>query len=836
MEGPSAEQEGAPGGGLGESVEFNVRLGSFITKGFGPQMSDDGDMFASQNQCIVYLSRKEMEANGLQCGSLVLVRTKEKDSAPEGQIDTTASVADALEQLNINESDAVKPEGVSFIAVAWMHPKAVDGTINFSLLLRRTMGIKNSGTKSRSNDEPVFFFVRSAGMDLTGVVPAKRLTVTMYNPYKTAKAIPALPKGFSQYMCQLIGGRLVTKGTPFSVSMFGTSYRCTVSDARGQVSSPQDHPGSDSDSDTGIFLVKPWTRLIIQQEEDGSKHPAAHANDRNRGKFEHIGGLKDQVENVRQMVYMPLHQPEVFSNIGVRPPKGVLLYGPPGTGKTLLAQAVSQDADASFFAINGPELLSTYVGESEGALRDVFDRAVEEQPAIIFIDEIDALCPRRDGKGEDGAGGRNVEEVDKRMVSTLLTLMDGASTCDNERVVVIAATNRPDAIDQALRRPGRFDRELEIGIPNKTGRKEILNCLLRAVPHNFSDSDVQRFASITHGFVGADLKALVQEASLNALLRLSENVPSASGGNDQSTGAFLLQPEDFAGALETVKPSALRELAIDVPAVRWTDIGGQTKAKQRLQEAVEWPLKHPELFADLGIRPSKGILLYGPPGCSKTLMAKAVATESSMNFIAVKGPELLSQWVGDSEKAVRDLFKKARAAAPTVVFFDEIDALATKRGGGGDAGSKVIDRVLSQILVELDGVEPLNQVIVLAATNRPDMLDAALLRPGRIDYLVHVNLPEKEARAAILDIHLRKIPYNKESVGLESLAEKTEGYTGAELAAVCREAAFVALEENMSAELVEMKHFVTALERVLPQTNSEMLDFYEEFSLSVRRD
>ena len=812
--------------GVDALTGFDVQLGSFITKGFGPKTTNDEDMFAGLNQSVAYLSKEDMIVQQIECGDAVVVRVVPPSSKTEDGDDTVESALDRLSLRDRPPSEgigALAGDGThSVIALAWQHPKASKGTINFSLLLRRAFRIKNTGTKSAGFAPGTRIVVQK--ISSSAVRPAKVLTLAFHVSGKKGGRRERIhvPKGYPRYVCQLLGGRLLTVGTPISLSVLGVIHRCTVHAIRAE---DANRAAAESEPSVPIFRVMPYTRVQFTDPGGDFGKEARGAADR----FKAIGGLQTQIATIRKMIELPLHQPEVFVQIGIRPPKGVLLYGPPGTGKTMIARAVSEDADASFFVINGPELLSKYVGESEGALANVFERAVEEQPSVIFIDEIDALCPRRDGRTSEG-GHSGVEEVDKRMVSTLLTLMDGAGTAENARIMVIAATNRPDAIDQALRRPGRFDREIEIGIPNMESRGEILQCLLENLPNNVSLEQIKSLASVTHGFVGADLKALCQEASVSALLRLDPDNHDAS--------QYQVQMQDMEKGLTMVKPSALRELAIDIPSVRWTDIGGQELAKQRLQEAVEWPLKHPELFEEMGIRPSKGVLLYGPPGCSKTMMAKAVATESSMNFIAVKGPELLSQWVGDSEKAIRDLFKKARAAAPTVVFFDEIDALASKRGAGGGGGSKVIDRVLSQLLVELDGVVDVsNQVVLLAATNRPDMLDPALLRPGRIDYLVHVTLPEIEARRDILRIHLRETPIDQseETVTLVNyVAEQCEGYSGAELAAVCQEAAFCALEENIDAVCVRTSHFDAALSRVKPQTSSDMLAFYETFAKSVK--
>ena len=819
-------------------------LGTFITKGYGPKSAVDLDMFAGENQSIAYLSETDMENIGINCGDYLLINccVEEEDDV-------------LLDEGEERQSNPIHEHRV--IALAWSHSKASKGQINFSLLLRRTFGIRNTGRQNATTFKNIKIYLENVMLKQEEAISsATSITLSLdlrnsndrinknTKSSKGNKKAVKIPNIFSQYIGQLIGGRLVTKGTPLSISIFGVSHRFLIVDIKNKPTVTKINNfidgNDDNKSSNYISRILPSTRVIIRQENE--KEVVKNAN-RSKAKeqkqsssFQEIGGLKKEIDIIRRMIEVPLHQPELFIDLGIKPPKGVLLYGPPGTGKTMIAKAVANDINASFFSINGPELVNKYVGQSESGLRDVFNRALEEQPSIIFIDEIDAMCPRRDGRNGDDGAFNDVEELDKRMVSTLLTLMDGALTMTNAKIVVIAATNRPQAIDQALRRPGRFDKEVEIGVPNQIGRFEILKCMLREIPHQLNEEMMKNIASVTHGFVGADLKALCQEATMHAIYNNNNVMMKKTDENEEEKEEYTLTivKENIDYALNKVKPSALRELAINVPSVRWTDIGGQKNAKQKLLEAVEWPLKYAELFTNFGINPPKGILLYGPPGCSKTMMAKAVATESSMNFIAVKGPELLSQWVGDSEKAVRDLFRKARAAAPTIVFFDEIDAMATKRGSGSDSSSKVVDRVLSQLLVELDGVDPLNQVVVLAATNRPDMLDTALLRPGRIDYLVYVKLPEIEARLEILKIHLRNTPVDT-SVSIEKLSELTDGYSGAEIAALCSEAAFAALESNMNIEHVQMEHFIKAFERVKPQTSTDMIEFYEKFETDSGR-
>ncbi|KUG00114.1 Spermatogenesis-associated protein 5 [Phytophthora nicotianae] len=540
--------------------------------------------------------------------------------------------------------------------------------------------------------------------------------------------------------------------------------------------------------------------------------------------FASIGGLQEELKAIREVVEQPLTNPETFERFGLPAPKGVLLFGPPGTGKTLIARALARELNARVFTINGPEVVSKFVGESEANLRAVFAQAAREAPSLVFIDELDAICPKRDSR---------VGDMERRLVATLLTLMDGLS--GSRQVVVLAATNRPNALDPAVRRPGRFDREVEIGIPRANDRLAILRVALRRLPHKLTNSELQELSSSAHGYVGADLSALCKEAALLALHR-------AFASNTQSTGAVLgdtnsLPPfevtlSDLKLAMRGIRPSALREISVDVPRVLWIDIGGQDALKQALREAVEWPLQHPEAFTRMGIRPPKGVLLYGPPGCSKTLAAKALATESGMNFIAIKGPELFSKWVGESEQQVREVFRKARGASPTVVFFDEIDALASMRGTGGSSGAS--DRVLSQLLTELDGLEPLKRVLVVAATNRPDLLDPALMRPGRIDRALYVSPPDVPAREQILQIHTRKTPLASD-VSLAELAIATARFSGAELQALCREAALHAVEEDRAAVNVAKRHFVRALAVVTPQIDDRMLAFFERFRDGQRR-
>jgi len=528
--------------------------------------------------------------------------------------------------------------------------------------------------------------------------------------------------------------------------------------------------------------------------------------------YEDIGGLKREIQKVREMIELPLKHPELFDRLGIEPPKGVLLYGPPGTGKTLIAKAVASESNAHFISINGPEIMSKFYGQSEENLRKIFDDAEKNAPSIIFIDEVDAIAPKR----EEVTG-----EVERRVVAQLLALMDGLKT--RGKVIVISATNRPEALDPALRRPGRFDREVEIGVATKSGRKEILQIHTRGMP--LENVDLDHLASITYGFVGADLEALCKEAAMNSLRRIlpeinleEEKIPS------EVLEKIRVTKNDFEESLKAIEPSAMREVFVQTPNVKWKDIGGLKKVKEELKESVEWPLKYPERFKKMGIRPPKGIFLYGPPGCGKTLLAKAVACESEANFISVKGPEILSKWVGESEKAVRKIFRKARQVSPSIIFFDEIDSIASIRGE--EIGSRVGERVVDQLLTEMDGLEELSNVIVIGATNRPDIVDPGFLRPGRFDRKILVPAPDKKAKLEILKVHTKNMPLAKD-VDLKYLAERTENFSGADLEGLVREAAMTALREDENIKEVSMRHFKKALEEITPSIDRETIRSYE---------
>jgi transitional endoplasmic reticulum ATPase len=539
--------------------------------------------------------------------------------------------------------------------------------------------------------------------------------------------------------------------------------------------------------------------------------------------YEDIGGLNDEIKKIREMVEIPMKHPELFQRLGIEPPKGVLLHGPPGTGKTLLAKAVANESEANFILLNGPEIMSKFYGESEKKIRDIFEEAEKTAPTIIFIDEIDAIAPKR----EDVQG-----EVERRVVSQLLSMMDGLKS--RGKVIVIGATNRVNSIDSALRRPGRFDREIEVGVPDKVGRLQILKIHTRGMP--LKNVKLEELASLTHGFVGADLEALTKEAAMNVLRKY---LPQMKLEEEQIPREILekliIEQEDFRDALKVVRPSAMREVLVETPNIGWEDVGGLEEVKRELKEAVEWPMKYPDSFKRMGIRPSRGILLYGPPGTGKTLLAKAVAKESEANFIQVKGPSLLSMWVGKSEEGMRKIFERARQVAPCVIFFDEIDSLAGKRGV--EMGTKVTERVLNQMLAEMDGLEDLKDILVVGATNRPDMLDAALLRPGRFDKILLVGAADAKGRENILKIHTNKIPLGESKKALtakeretflKKFAEKTEGYTGADLESLAREAAMLALRESLDLEFVSEKHFDEALKKVKPSITKSTLESYKK--------
>jgi transitional endoplasmic reticulum ATPase len=566
----------------------------------------------------------------------------------------------------------------------------------------------------------------------------------------------------------------------------------------------------------GIVRISHGTGVQILAE------PAPETKGVPRTTYEDIGGLHEEIQRIREMVELPLRHPELFQRLGIDPPKGVLLHGPPGCGKTLLARAVANESEANFYSINGPEIMSKFYGESEARLREMFQQAQKNAPSIIFIDELDAIAPKR----EEVTG-----EVERRVVAQLLALMDGLA--GRGYLIVIGATNRPEALDPALRRPGRFDREIEIGVPDKKGRYEILQIHTRGMPLK-ENVDLKKLAKMTHGYTGADLSALSRETAMKALRRY---LPEINLEEERVPPSVLekmeVRMEDFLNAYREITPTAMREVYIEVPTVRWKDIGGLKSVKEDLKEAVEWPLKTPGVFNRMGIRPPKGILLYGPPGCGKTLLARAVATESEANFITIKGPEVFSKWVGESEKAIREVFRKARMASPAVIFFDEFDSLVPRRGMGY-ADSGVTERVISQLLTEMDGLVSLEDVVIIAATNRPDIVDPAILRPGRFDRLIYVPEPDKESRLEIFKIYTKNMPLAKD-VDLSQLVILTKKYSGADIEALCREAGLNALRRDIKAQKVDANDFRKATEKIGPSIMPNMESWYKGFMKYVRQ-
>lgn len=567
----------------------------------------------------------------------------------------------------------------------------------------------------------------------------------------------------------------------------------------------------------GVCIITPETSLRISEHVTEDEEQAG-----TYVTYEDVGGLDREIQKVREMIELPLRHPSLFKRLGIAPPKGVLLRGPPGCGKTLLARAVANESEANFISINGPEIMSKFYGESEKKLRKIFVEAEEKSPSIIFIDEIDAIAPKR----ESVTG-----EVERRVVAQLLALMDGLHS--RGRVIIIGATNRPNSLDPALRRPGRFDREIEIKVPNEKGRLEVFHIHTRNMPLNKKIS-LKDFSQITHGFVGADISAVCREAAMAALRRYLPQINLESEIIDpELLEQIEVRREDFEDALKEVMPSGIREVFVEVPNTTWDQVGGLEDLKQRLEEAVEWPISNPKVFKRMGINPPKGILLYGPPGCGKTLMARAVASESKANFISIKGPELLSKWVGESEKAIREVFRKAKMASPCIVFFDEFDSIAPSRGRH-TSDSGVSEKVLSQFLTELDGLEGLKDIVVIAATNRPDIIDPALIRPGRIDRILMVPAPDEKSRLEILKIFTEPMSLSS-NVELEKINKMLDGFSGADIETLCREAAMVALRENIRARKVSMEHFKEAREYTHPTITDEIIQWYGEFAEKLKR-
>lgn len=673
--------------------------------------------------------------------------------------------------------------------------------------------IKLSGKKSAlaivwqaHQDDEGLDMIRMDGIlrQNAGVGLGEKVRVEAVNT-KVAKKILLAPQeavrysvGFDQYVKKRLIGKPVLKGNLLPVGIFGTSIPLIVAQVMPQ----------------GPVMITEETQVQIKKE------PIKEMKNVPNITYDDVGGLKDTIQKVREMIELPLRHPEIFERLGIDPPKGVLLYGAPGTGKTLLAKAVANESDANFFYVGGPEIISKYVGESEERLRKLFAEAQENAPSIIFIDEIDAIAPKR----EEVTG-----EVEKRMVSQLLTIMDGLKA--RGEVIVIGATNRQDSLDPALRRPGRFDREIEIAVPDVTGRKEILNIHTRCMPlgKNVRPGELAR---VTHGYTGADLSLLTKEAAIKALRRI---LPKINLDDDSLPPEILdsiqVTRDDFFNAMHEIQPSALREVYVERPNIKWSDIGGLEQVKREIQEAVELPLKKPEIFEQMGIRPIKGILLYGPPGTGKTMLAKAVANESEANFISISGAQVLTKYVGESEKTVREIFRKARTAAPCILFIDEIDAVAMRRTGQGDGGTRVTERIVDTMLTEMDGLRSLKNVVVIGATNRPDMLDPALMRPGRFDRLIEIKAPNEAERLEIFKISTSKMPLDKKSVGLKELAKITEGFTGADIDNLVREAGMVAIREG--AKRVTARHFDLSFKSIVPSIKKEDLASVEKFKMSA---
>ena len=710
---------------------------------------------------------------------------------------------EVMKELNLKRGDiiSIKGERETVAIIDRSYPADVgEGVIRIDGIVRKNAraGIGENVTIKKAN-----------------VKPAKKITIA---PAQTGVMVQGDPEVFRNGLL----GRAMTKGDIISIG--GSQRRRDLMGGMPDIFGDLNEMFGGGLGFSGFHQIKFVVTSAVPNQpvivtEDTQVSLTTKAVDLKEDSipdvtYEDIGGLRDEVKKVREMVELPLKHPEVFDRLGVEPPKGVLLHGPPGTGKTLLAKAVANESEANFISLNGPEIMSKFYGESEKKIRDIFEEGEKNAPTIIFIDEIDAIAPKR----EEVQG-----EVERRVVSQLLTMMDGLNP--RGKVVVIGATNRPNSLDPALRRPGRFDREISISVPDKRARLNILKIHTRNMPLRKNVS-LDKLASKTHGFVGADLASLSKEAAMNVLRKL---LPDFEVGDKEIPQEILdkmiISQEDFEEALKTVRPSAMREVLIEAPNVGWEDIGGMEITKQSLREAVEWPIKHRESFERLGIKPPKGILLYGPPGTGKTLQAKAVAKESEANFTQVKGPSLLSMWVGKSEEGVRKVFERARQVAPCIIFFDEIDALAGKRGT--EAGSKVGERVLNQMLAEMDGLEEMKDITVIAATNRPDMLDSALLRPGRFDRILLVDVPNSESRKKIFEIHTKNMPLDK-AVDLDKLVIKTEGFVGADIENLVREAALVALRRDITSTSVLMADFEEALSKTRPSVSEETAKRYKK--------
>jgi transitional endoplasmic reticulum ATPase len=715
----------------------------------------------------------------------------------------------AMAEMGLENGDYILIEGSNGRTVARVWPGYPEdegrGVVRIDGRLRRETGTGVDDTVQVEKAE---------------VRPASRLTVALPQNLRVRGNIAPMIR-------QNLSGQAVTENQTVPVS-FGLGPLSSMSGQKVPLKIAKTEPG-------GTVVVTDSTEIeISERPAEQLSQTAAEQTQTPSVTYEDIGGLDSELEQVREMIELPMRHPELFQQLGIEPPKGVLLHGPPGTGKTLMARAVANEIDAHFTDISGPEIMSKYYGESEEQLREVFEEAAENAPAVVFIDEIDSIAPKRDDTSGD---------VERRVVAQLLSLMDGLE--ERKEVVVIGATNRVDALDPALRRGGRFDREIEVGVPDKEGRTEILQVHTRGMPLA-EDIDIEQYAENTHGFVGADIEQLAKEAAMNALRRIRPELDLEQDEIDAETLERLeVTRDDLKQALKGIEPSALREVFVEVPDVTWDQVGGLEDTKERLRETIQWPLEYPQVFEQMDMQAAKGVLMYGPPGTGKTLLAKAIANEAQSNFISIKGPELLNKYVGESEKGVREVFEKARSNAPTVVFFDEIDSIAGERGQhSGDSG--VGERVVSQLLTELDGLEELEDVVVIATTNRPDLIDQALLRPGRLDRHVHVPVPDAEARGKIFEVHTRSKPL-ADGVDLAELADRTEGYVGADIEAVCREASMAAsrefinsvdpgaVDETVGNVRVTPEHFERALEEVGPSVDAELRERYEEVEEQFER-
>ncbi|MBS3766062.1 CDC48 family AAA ATPase [Candidatus Bipolaricaulota bacterium] len=715
---------------------------------------------------------------------------------------------DSMKKLGVSRGDIVEIEGQDETAGI-----AVEGySQDQGLDILRIDGLMRSNARTSIGD---YVKIRPADPK-----EAKKVTIG-----------PASDKlrlqGSGQSLKKVLGGRPLTTGdvlsttirrseSPFGSDLMKESFFQDFLDSSSfglgeiRLKVLNTNPG-------GVVKVTNRTQIELQPEyqevESGEEHVGVT--------YEDIGGLDDVLQRIREMVELPLKNPELFDRLGIDPPKGVLLHGPPGTGKTLLAKAVANETDAHFTSINGPEIMSKYYGESEQQLREVFEEASDNSPAIIFIDELDSLGVKR----EEASG-----EVERRVVAQLLALLDGLKPREN--VVVIAATNRVDAVDEALRRPGRFDREIEVGVPDTEGRKEIFMIHTRGMPLD-EDLDLDEFIDLTYGFTGSDIEALARESAMNALRRLlpeidiqDESIPS------EALEQLVVTHQDMFEAYKGIDPSALREVLADVPHVSWDDVGGLHEVKQTMSEIIELPLTSPESFRRIGIDPPRGVLLYGPPGTGKTLLAKAIANESNANFITAKGSDLLSKWYGESEQRIAEVFDKAKQVSPAIIFLDELDALAPERGGGGGE-PRATERIVNQLLSEMDGLEELKGVVVVAATNRPDMVDSALLRPGRFDELVHVPVPDRDGRLKIFEVHTSEMSLGP-GIDLEKLADLSDDFTGADIAAVCKKAGRLALREDVDSQHVQMNHFLEAIDDTPASVTADTRQKYENIERRLK--